>query len=109
MFDEPDGLPYPLPLMACDPIHIDPVGLGKSLLGIFIHRRAESFPVEIPPHFYFSFTNARAGPVPVRLRLAAPGDRGEVLLDISHEMDCPGGLDVREFMVQARVTFPAPG
>ena len=34
---------------------------------------------------------------------------GAVLLDGSSQMDCPGGLDVREFMVQARVTFPEPG
>jgi len=85
------------------------VGLSKSLPGVFVHRRAEAFPAEIPLHFYFSFTGARQGLVPVRLRLAAPGDRGTALLDYSSQMDCPGGLDVREFMVQARVTFPEPG
>src|SRR5262245_60583845 len=104
--DEPDELPYPLALMACDHVHVDPVGLTKSLLGVFVHRRAEAFPAEIPLHFYFSFTNARTGLVPVRLRLAAPGGSGAVLLDCSSQMDCPGGLDVREFMVAARVTFP---
>ena len=30
-------------------------------------------------------------------------------LDVGAEMDCPGGPDLREFMVAARVTFPAPG
>ena len=107
--DEPGDLPCPLALIACDHIHVDPVGLTESLLGVFVHRRAESFPTEIPLHLYFRFTNARTGPVPVRLRLVAPGDRGEVLLDVGHEMDCPGGLDVREFMVAAKVKFPAPG
>src|SRR5262249_4885099 len=107
--DEPDDLPYPLALIACDHIHLDPVGLTKSLLGVFVHRRAESFPAEIPLFFYFSFTDARKGLVPVRLRLAAPGDGGAVLLDVGSEMDCPGGPDVREFMVQGGVKFPAQG
>src|SRR5262245_8448058 len=107
--DEPDGLPYPLALIACDHVHLDPVGLTRSLLGVFVHRRAESFPAEIPLHFYFSFTQARKGLVPVRLRLVAPGGRCAVLLDYSSQMDCPGGLDVREFVVRARVKFPAAG
>ena len=87
MSDEPDGLPYPLALIACDHVHLDPVGLTKSLLGVFVHRRAEAFPTEIPLHFYFSFTEARKGLVPVRLRLAAPGDRCAALLDVNAEMD----------------------
>ena len=108
MSDEPEELPYPLALIACDHVHVDPVGLSKSLPGVFVHRRAEAFPTEIPLFFYFSFTGARKGLVPVRLRLAAPGDSGVVLIDVSSQMDCPGVPDVREFMVSARVTFPEP-
>src|SRR5262245_60422899 len=72
MSDEPDGLPYPLALIACDHIHVDPVGLSKSLLGVFVHRRAESFPAEIPLYFSFSFIDARKGLAPCRCACGWP-------------------------------------
>jgi hypothetical protein len=109
MLDEADDLPYPLALLACNQIYVDPVSKAKSLLGLLVHVRAESFPATIEPIFvYFSFTNAK-GTIPVRVRLLDAHQRGPALFDFSQDVE--GGVGhVHEFLVRAQnVTFHAPG
>jgi hypothetical protein len=114
LFDDEPEAPRPcgLALLVCDHVHVDSVSKLKSLLGLFVHRRAEAYPVTLPLCFYFSFCGA-AGGAAVRLRLAAPGGRLPDLLDFSVTMHPAGDeaseANVRELMVRDDVTFPAPG
>src|SRR4051794_31938845 len=99
MFDEPaDGLPYPLALLACNQIYIDPVSKAKSLLGLLVHIRAESFPATIETLFvYFSYTEAR-GTVPVRVRLLDAHERGPALFDFARDVEVEDDRNVQEFI-----------
>jgi hypothetical protein len=78
--------PEPVPIAACDHVHLDPNTRRKTLLGVYPHVAADAFPCAMPVVWlYAPFTGAQ-GVLAVTLRVLAPG--GAVLFEAGGRATC---------------------
>lgn len=101
--------PYPLAMLICDAVHIDP-GTGKqSILGTFSIIGARRFPVTHPRlSIYIALTDGR-GKVPLRLTLV-DADEEETLFESKAEVEFSDPRAIAEIAMQiGGLTFPRPG
>ena len=71
----PDPLPTPFPitLVMCDGVHVDPYTGRRTLLGEFDEFFSPQFPASIPVVYVFAEVTECRGTLPVRIRFA-PAD-----------------------------------
>lgn len=102
--------PYPLAMVICDNIHVDP-GTGKKfLLGCFSVIHAAEFPAMHPlMSLYVSITNGR-GNIPVRVQLVDADEVRDPLWVVENDVEFPDPRLVMEMAFYlGGITFPEPG
>ena len=102
--------PYPLAMVICDNIHLDP-GTGKKfLLGCFSVIHAREFPATHPMMcLYVSVTNGR-GNMPFKVQLIDADEVREPIWAVEQEVEFSDPRMVMEMVFYlGGITFPEPG
>jgi hypothetical protein len=99
--------PEPLPILLCDHVHLDPATKRKTLLGLYPHVVAESFPHAMPPVWlYVGFTGAW-GTLTLSVRVH---DGSKMLFEAGAQLQGGDPDSTYELTVPLRgLKFPAPG
>ena len=103
-------LPYPLAMVICDHIWVDPGTGKKTLLGLFSMIHAKKFPAKHPLlAVHVSLTDGR-GVTPIRLRLVDAEDDSEPILDETGDIDFTDPRIICDMTFHAaNVSFQRPG
>jgi hypothetical protein len=106
-------VPYPLAIIICDNLHIDPATGKKTILGTFTAFRSKQFPFKSGQMVvYLALTDGR-GKIPFELRLVKVDDTADeepVIFSAQGELECDDPLAVMELgLGMANVEFPSPG
>lgn len=101
--------PKAIALLVCDHVFVDPTTKQKTLLGLYPHVVAESFPAPQPRLWFFLSFMGAAEPIDMRLRLIRVG-ASEPLFEVGGRMDCSDERLIYDFLAAIEnVTFAEPG
>jgi hypothetical protein len=99
--------PEPLSILLCDDVQFDPVTQRKTLLGVYPHVAADSFPHVMPMAWlYVAFTGV-CGALTLSVRIH---DGATMLFQAGVRLQCCDADSTYELTVPLRgLRFPAPG
>ena len=104
------SVPYPLSLILCDSIYVDPRTNKKALIGLFTVLYAPGFPV-LHPGFsvYLAFSDCE-GMTRLKLRIVDADEEREPLIETIVEIPVPDRLAINEMIWQiGAIVFPSAG
>ena len=111
--DASDGdprIPYPLAMVVCDAIYLDPHSGKRSLTGVFSVVRTDSFPVTVIALAVYVALSEWIGTHTLALQLVDMTEDAGPLFRMEAEQEYHDPLQVIEVDFRlGRVTFPAPG
>jgi hypothetical protein len=101
--------PYPLALIVCDGIHIDPATGKRTLLGLFSTVVGREFPIHLRLSVYAALTDCM-GTTTVEIRIVDVNEERVPVFVLSGEIEANEPLAVQDlsFFIPLAV-FPEPG
>lgn len=102
--------PYPLAMVICDAIWLDPFTGKRTIIGTFSAIGATEFPMVHPiMSVYAALTDGR-GKVQMRLVLVDANEEREPIFSMDSDVEIPDPRAVLEWNATANnLVFPAPG
>jgi len=103
-------VPYPLAIIVCDSIHVDPSTGKRTLLGIFSEIGATEFPCRHPQlAVHVSLTDGR-GHIPLKFRLIDCDETEDPLFEATNEIPFTDPRAILEFgFLIPNIEFPRAG